>query len=127
MIDILTTRFHDAYSYLVSEDVSRQNDNNNDIMKKKTSINRFNNEHIKYTKSETTLKDPDQVSCVINKLINTLFSSMTQFKSFFKQLSNGYGDTQDDDSSILPIDGLSCRDCSKNTDRVSIYYFPLKY
>lgn len=66
MIDILTTRFHDAYSYLVSEDVSRQNDNNNDIMKEKTSINRFNNEHIKYTKSETTLKDAEQVSSVNN-------------------------------------------------------------
>ena len=66
MIDILTTRFHDAYSYLVSEDVSRHNNNNNDIMKEKTSINRFNSEHIKYNKSETTLKDSDEVSCGIN-------------------------------------------------------------
>lgn len=66
MIDILTTRFHDAYSYLVSEDVSRQNDNNNDIMKEKTSINRFKSEHMKYTKSETILNDAEQVSCVIN-------------------------------------------------------------
>lgn len=77
MIDILTTRFHDAYSYLVSEDVNNQNDNNNDIMKEKTSINRFNSEHIKYTKSETTLKDVEQVSCVINNFI--LFDFVTQF------------------------------------------------
>ncbi|XP_070498009.1 glycerol-3-phosphate acyltransferase 1, mitochondrial-like [Chironomus tepperi] len=91
MIDILTTRFHDAYSYLVSEDVSRQNDNNNDIMKEKTSINRFNNEHIKYNRSETTLKDAEQ---------------------------NGYEDSNDDDS-LLTIDSLICRDCSKSTDRES--------
>jgi hypothetical protein len=41
MIDIVTTRFHDAYSYLVS-DVNAQSNNNNNL--KHTTINRYNEE-----------------------------------------------------------------------------------
>lgn len=62
MIDILTTRFHDAYSYLVTE--------NGNLMKDTTPIKRRHEEYFSKQQRQNTvittpLKDEDQ-SNVIN-------------------------------------------------------------
>lgn len=61
MIEILTTRFNDAYTYLMTENVRNQRVNNNDL--------------IKY-KSSTVLKDAEPVSRVINYLSVYAFENL---------------------------------------------------
>lgn len=63
MIDILTTRFHDAYSYLVTE-------NSNLIKDQHIAQTKHRNDDYKQQKSivTTTLKDDDDQSIVNNQL-----------------------------------------------------------
>ncbi|KAG5671432.1 hypothetical protein PVAND_001628 [Polypedilum vanderplanki] len=85
MIDILTTRFHDAYTYWKSESGVAHVGNNNDL------INYRHNNNINKSNGD------------------------------IKKGSNGWIDkniqSNNDDDSMLQIDGLICADCSKNLNR----------
>lgn len=115
MIDIITTRFREAYTWIIPPEHERHQKSKRD--QHITSIKRFSDERHKKIRLGEELRD----SHVIISTAPLLTSWITEPDCFiYFQKCNGNREIiKTDATTVLPSHGLFCQDCSKILNRVS--------